>query len=152
MSLVLYFLNGPNLNLLGEREPEIYGSETLEDIQTLTEESARAQGATIVFRQSNHEGELIDWIQEARIKASALILNAAAYTHTSIAIHDALKTLNIPIVELHLSNPTSREPFRAHSYIAPVANGVIAGFGSAGYRLSVDAAISLLNKRSPQNG
>ncbi len=148
MSLMLYCLNGPNLNLLGTREPEIYGTDTLTDIEKMTNKSASDLGAKLVFRQSNHEGELIDWIQEARTKASALILNAAAYTHTSIAIHDALKTLDIPIIELHLSNPHSREPFRAKSYVAPCAHGVIAGFGSAGYRLSVEAAITLVNKRS----
>lgn len=148
MSLILYCLNGPNLNLLGTREPEIYGKDTLKDIETSASKTAKDLGAKLVFRQSNHEGELVDWIQEARNEASALILNAAAYTHTSIAIHDALKTLEIPVIELHLSNPTSRESFRAESYVAPCANGVIAGFGSAGYNLSVEAAISLVNKRS----
>lgn len=148
MSLILYCLNGPNLNLLGTREPEIYGKETLVDIEKIASSKSSELGAKLVFRQSNHEGELVDWIQEARIKASALILNAAAYTHTSIAIHDALKTLEIPIIELHLSNPHSRESFRAKSYVAPCANGVIAGLGSAGYSLSVEAAISLVNKRS----
>jgi 3-dehydroquinate dehydratase-2 len=152
MSLVLYFLNGPNLNLLGEREPEIYGTETLGDIEAMTREVAAKAGASVEFRQSNHEGELVDWIHEARKKASALVLNAGAYTHTSIAIHDALKTLDIPIVELHLSNPSTREDFRAHSYVATCADGVIAGFGSAGYTLSVNAAIELINKRSSGNG
>ncbi len=152
MSLILYCLNGPNLNLLGEREPEIYGTDTLKDLETISTDAAKALGESVVFRQTNHEGELVDWIQEARTKADALIINAAAYTHTSIALHDALKTLTIPIIELHLSNPSSREDFRDKSYIAPCANGVIAGFGSAGYRLSVEAAVSLVQKRSKKNG
>ncbi len=152
MSLNLFCLNGPNLNLLGEREPEIYGKESLKDIEKIASKKAQELGAKLTFRQSNHEGELIDWIQEARISASALILNAAAYTHTSIAIHDALKTLEIPIIELHLSNPHSRESFRAKSYIAPVADGVIAGLGSAGYSLSVEAAVSLVNKWKKTHG
>lgn len=148
MSLKLYCLNGPNLNLLGTREPEIYGTDTLDDIRTSTEDAASELGSELVFRQTNHEGELVDWIQEARTQASALILNAAAYTHTSIAMHDALKTLTIPVIELHLSNPSTREAFRENSYVAPCASGVIAGFGSLGYRLSVSAAVALVRQRS----
>ncbi len=148
MSLTIYCLNGPNLNLLGEREPEIYGRDTLDDVRALVESRCSEGGASVVFRQSNHEGELVDWIQEARTKGAALILNAGAYTHTSIAIHDALKALTIPVVEVHLSNPGNRESFRRRSFVAPAASGVIAGFGAYGYRLAVDAAIELANKRS----
>ncbi len=148
MSLTIYCLNGPNLNLLGEREPEIYGRDTLDDVRALVESRCSESGASVVFRQSNHEGELVDWIQEARTKGAALILNAGAYTHTSIAIHDALKALTIPVVEVHLSNPGNRESFRRRSFVAPAASGVVAGFGAYGYRLAVDAAIELANKRS----
>ena len=148
MSLTIYCLNGPNLNLLGEREPEIYGRDTLDDVRALVETRCSESEASVVFRQSNHEGELVDWIQEARTKGAALILNAGAYTHTSIAIHDALKALTIPVVEVHLSNPGNRESFRRRSFVAPAASGVVAGFGAYGYRLAVDAAIELANKRS----
>lgn len=148
MSLTIYCLNGPNLNLLGEREPEIYGRDTLDDVRALVESRCSESEASVVFRQSNHEGELVDWIQEARTKGAALILNAGAYTHTSIAIHDALKALTIPVVEVHLSNPGNRESFRRRSFVAPAASGVVAGFGAYGYRLAVDAAIELANKRS----
>ena len=120
---VLYVLNGPNLNLLGVREPDIYGRETLEDVRALCERAA--DGATVVFRQTNHEGELIDWVQEAREKASAVVLNPAGYGHTSVALLDALKTLGIPIIECHLSNPAARERFRHRSYVSPVAAGVV---------------------------
>lgn len=143
---VIYVLNGPNLNLLGVREPDIYGHETLADIETLC--VAAADGAEIVFRQTNHEGELIDWVQEARDKASALVLNAAGYTHTSVALLDALKTLTIPIVECHLSNPAARERFRHRSYVSPVAAGIISGFGPISYELAVKAALGLVQERS----
>ncbi len=148
MSLTIYCLNGPNLNLLGEREPEIYGRDTLEDVQRLVEARCAESDATAVFRQSNHEGELVDWIQESRHKAAALVLNGGAYTHTSIAIHDALKALTIPVVEVHLSNPGNRESFRRRSFVGPAASGLVAGFGAFGYRLAVDAAIELAKKRS----
>jgi len=148
MSLTIYCLNGPNLNLLGEREPEIYGRDTLDDVKQLVEARCKDNGATVVFRQTNHEGELVDWIQEARTSAGALILNAGAYTHTSIAMHDALKALTIPVVEVHLSNPGVRESFRRRSYVAPAASGLVAGFGAFGYRLAVDAAVNLAEKRS----
>jgi 3-dehydroquinate dehydratase-2 len=143
---VIYVLNGPNLNLLGQREPEVYGRETLADVQAICE--AAADGATIVFRQTNHEGELIDWVQEARDKASALVLNPAGYGHTSVALFDALKTLTIPIVECHLSNPQARERFRHRSYVSPVATGVIQGFGARSYELAVTAALRLLRERA----
>lgn len=145
---VLYVLNGPNLNLLGAREPEIYGHETLADVKALCERTA--DGATVVFRQTNHEGELVDLVQEAHEKASALIINAAGYTHTSVALLDALRTLTIPIVEVHLSNPAARERFRHRSYVSPVAAGVVSGFGSFSYELAVKAALKLVRERSQE--
>lgn len=141
----LYILNGPNLNLLGLREPEIYGRATLADAERLAAERAKALGRALVFRQSNHEGDLVDWIQEAREKACAIILNAGALTHTSIAIHDALKAFAGPVVELHVSNPALREDFRQRSFVALVANGTICGFGVQGYALAVEAAHQLLS-------
>jgi 3-dehydroquinate dehydratase-2 len=147
MPLSIYVLNGPNLNLLGQREPHIYGRETLADIEALCLAVGKEVGADIVFRQTNQEGVLVDWIQEARLHASALVLNAGAYTHTSIAIHDALKALTIPVVETHLSNPAAREPFRHHSFVAAAATGVVAGFGAFGYRLAVQAAAHLVQER-----
>ena len=132
-SLNIMILNGPNLNLLGVREPEIYGHDTLSDIADMCEEFGQKQGLSIDFRQSNHEGTLIDWIQEALDDADGLVINAAAYTHTSVAIHDALKILSIPIVEIHISNPSEREKFRHISYIEPVAAHIIKGKGVKGY-------------------
>lgn len=143
---VIHVLNGPNLNLLGTREPEIYGRDTLADIQALCE--AAAEGATVVFRQTNHEGELIDWIQQARTEASALVINPAAFTHTSVAVLDALKTLSIPIVECHLSNPVAREEFRRHSYVSLAATGVVSGLGPFSYELAVKAALRLAQQRA----
>ncbi|WP_374387868.1 type II 3-dehydroquinate dehydratase [Brevundimonas sp.] len=147
---VIHVLNGPNLNLLGVREPEIYGRDTLADIEQrcVTAAAAIDADATVVFRQSNHEGVLVDWIQEAREAASALIINPAAYGHTSVALHDALKTLSIPVIELHLSNPATREAFRHHSHVSSVATGVIAGFGAAGYELAVQAALTKIRERA----
>jgi 3-dehydroquinate dehydratase-2 len=136
----IFVLNGPNLNLLGTREPHIYGSTTLDDIQGLCEARAEALGYGLVFRQSNREGELVDWIQEARAEASALVLNPAGYGHTSIAILDALKALSIPIVECHLSNPAAREAFRHHSYVSLAATGLVSGFGANSYLLALEAA------------
>ena len=144
MAKTIYILNGPNLNLLGAREPEIYGHETLADIEARARTRATSRGLELVFRQTNLEGELVTWIQEAGAQAAALILNAGAYTHTSVAILDALKTLSIPAIELHLSNPHRREEFRRHSYVALGSTGVIAGFGAAGYELAVDAAAGLI--------
>lgn len=146
--LPIYVLNGPTLNLLGTREPEIYGRTTLPQIGKMAAARAKTLGLSIVFRQSNHEGELIDWIQEARLKASGVILNGAAYTHTSIAIYDALKALGKPIIEVHLSNPHAREPFRHRSYVSKVANGVICGLGAQGYLAAVDAMASLIKGQS----
>jgi 3-dehydroquinate dehydratase II len=139
----IYVLSGPNLNLLGTREPEIYGHQTLEDIRGLCEARASALGCELVFRQSNHEGELIDWIQEAREKGSAIVLNAAGYSHTSVALHDALKAAELPVVECHLSNPMAREEFRHQSFISSVAKGVVSGFGAKSYELAVEAAAGL---------
>jgi 3-dehydroquinate dehydratase-2 len=129
----ILILNGPNLNMLGRREPEIYGTQTLDDIHALCKRTADALDITINFRQSNHEGELVGWIQEALDKIDGIVINAAAYTHTSVAIHDALKLHSVPVVEVHLSNPKTREPFRHHSYIEPLAATVIAGKGAEGY-------------------
>ncbi len=143
MSKPIYVLSGPNLNLLGVREPEIYGYETLDDVRKLCEARASALGREIVFRQSNHEGVLIDWIQEAREKASALVINPAGYGHTSVAILDALKAVNVPIVECHLSNPAARETFRRKTYVSLAANGLVSGFGAASYELAVEAAAGL---------
>lgn len=126
-------LNGPNLNMLGVREPEIYGRDTLSDIKKLCERTAAPLGLSIDFRQSNHEGELVTWIQKARGKVAGVVINAAAYTHTSVAIHDALKLLDVPVIEVHLSDPATREAFRHHSYIAPLAAAVITGQGAQGY-------------------
>jgi 3-dehydroquinate dehydratase-2 len=147
MSLTIYLLNGPNLNLLGEREPAIYGKGTLADLEKLSQAAAAEAGANLVFRQSNHEGELVDWIQEARRQAGGLIINAGGYTHTSVAIHDALKVLTIPVVEVHLSNPGVREEFRHKSLVSPAASGVIAGFGSLGYRLAIQAVVALTEQK-----
>ena len=144
MAKPIYILNGPNLNLLGTREPEIYGADTLEDIEQACAKTAKADGYDIVFKQSNIEGELVDMIQEAREKACALIINPAAYTHTSVAIHDALKSLDIPSIEIHLSQPAKRESFRRRSYVAEAVTGTISGFGSNSYQLGVQAAINLL--------
>jgi 3-dehydroquinate dehydratase-2 len=143
MSKPIYVLSGPNLNLLGVREPEIYGHQTLDDIARLCQARAGAKGVLIVFRQSNHEGELIDWVQEAREQACALVINPAGFGHTSIALLDALKTLSIPIVECHLSNPAAREDFRRSSYVSLAATGLVSGFGAASYELAVEAALGL---------
>ena len=144
MSKPIYVLSGPNLNLLGVREPEIYGHDTLADVQARCEQRAKAKGLTIVFRQSNHEGELIDWVQEARENGCALVINPAGYGHTSVALLDALKTLTIPIVECHLSNPAAREAFRRKTYVSLAATGVVTGFGAASYELAVEAAAGLV--------
>jgi 3-dehydroquinate dehydratase-2 len=140
----IYVLNGPNLNLLGTREPEIYGHETLDDIAGALEDRARTLRLSIDMRQSNHEGHLIDWLHEANAEgAKAVILNAGAFTHTSVALHDAVKAITVPVIEVHLSNPHAREAFRHRSFIAPVARGTITGLGSLGYELALDAAARL---------
>jgi 3-dehydroquinate dehydratase-2 len=137
-------LNGPNLNMLGAREPDIYGSDTLQDIQRLCEATAQELGLEIDFRQSNHEGELVTWIQEARDSADAIVINPAAYSHTSVAIHDALKAAGLRVAEVHLSNIHQREAFRHHSYVSAVAMGVICGFGISGYRLALMGLAEIL--------
>jgi 3-dehydroquinate dehydratase-2 len=142
----IHVLSGPNLNLLGTREPEIYGRDTLEDVRTRCEARAASRGVSVVFRQSNHEGVLIDWVQEARESASALIINPAGYGHTSIALLDALKTLSIPVIECHLSNPAAREEFRRHTYVSLAATGIVSGFGAASYELAIEAAFGLIRE------
>jgi 3-dehydroquinate dehydratase-2 len=140
----IFVLNGPNLNLLGTREPEIYGSATLDEIAGRIEDRARELGLAVDIRQSNHEGHLIDWLHEAQAAgAKAVILNAGGFTHTSVALHDAIKAVSVPVIEVHLSNPAAREPFRRRSYVAPAARGTIAGFGPLGYELALDAAARL---------
>jgi 3-dehydroquinate dehydratase-2 len=139
----IYVLNGPNLNLLGTRQPHIYGADSLEDIRQRCEARAQALGYEIVFRQSNKEGELVDWLNEAATQASAVVLNPAAYGHTSIALYDAIKAMETPVVECHLSNPQAREAFRHHSYVSPAAVGVVSGFGARSYELALDAAAGL---------
>lgn len=138
---VIHILNGPNLNMLGLREPEIYGTQTLDDIKAACIEAAQKHQIRIDFRQSNHEGQLVDWIQEIAISKPVplgLIINAAAYTHTSVALHDALKCISCPVIEVHLSNPKEREPFRHHSYIEPLAQKVFVGEGIQGYIKAVN--------------
>lgn len=132
-------LNGPNLNLLGVREPGTYGSQTLADIEKLCKDEGKKLGLTVTAHQSNHEGELVTWIQEAMGKFDAIVINPAAYSHTSVAIHDAIRAVALPVVEVHLSNIHTREPFRHHSYVSAVALGVICGFGAAGYKLALSA-------------
>ena len=139
----LLFLNGPNLNLLGQREPEIYGRTTLADIEAKVRERAAKFAAEIEFRQSNLEGELVTWIQEAKGKYQVIVLNAAAYTHTSVALRDAISAAGVPTIEIHLSNVHSREEFRHKSWIAPVCQGLSIGFGAESYVLAVEASITL---------
>lgn len=140
----LLVVHGPNLNLLGTREPEIYGAETLEDINELCRSTAAELGFAVDAVQSNHEGELVDAIQAARGAQDGIVINPAAYTHTSVAIADALKAVALPTVEVHLSNVHAREPFRRHSYVSPVADAVIAGAGPAGYRYAMEHLARLL--------
>jgi 3-dehydroquinate dehydratase-2 len=140
----VYVLNGPNLNLLGRREPEIYGRQTLGEIETAAVAKAGALGWTLEFRQTNSEGKLVDWIHEARTHALAVILNAGAYSHTSVALLDACRALERPLVEVHLSNPYAREAFRRHSYVSEASDGVICGFGAMSYLLALEAIAHLL--------
>ncbi len=143
---VIYILNGPNLNLLGMREPEVYGHDTLESIEQRCSARAEELGVEIAFRQTNTEGTLIDWVHEANQSGGALILNAAGYSHTSIALHDALKAVAIPKIELHISNIHAREAFRHKSMVSPVVTGLICGFGTGGYVMALDAAAGLIEK------
>ena len=144
MAKPVFILNGPNLNLLGMREPDIYGSATLADLEARCQSRAKALGLPIEARQTNSEAELIGWIQEAHTGSCAIIINAAAYTHTSIALRDALKLAGVPVIEVHLSNIYKRESFRHRSHVSPVAHGVICGFGAHGYELALEALAELL--------
>ncbi len=142
----IYVLNGPNLNLLGTREPEVYGRTTLKDVELLCREAGKTHGLTVEFRQSNHEGQLVDWIQEAHTsQAAGIVINPAAYTHTSIAILDALLLGKTPVIEVHISNIHAREDFRHHSYVSRAAKGVICGLGVQGYALAIDAIAAMID-------
>ena len=141
-------LNGPNLNLLGTREPSVYGADTLADVERLCREEAERHGVAVDCRQSNHEGQLIDWIQEAGREIAAgdmigVVFNAGAFTHTSVALHDAIKGASATVIELHISNVHAREPFRHHSYLSPAARGIVVGFGVLGYAIAIDALVRL---------
>jgi 3-dehydroquinate dehydratase II len=143
----IFVLNGPNLNMLGKREPSIYGGLDLAGIERLVREKATSLGAEIEFRQTNHEGDLVDWIHEAdEVAAAGIVLNPGAYTHTSIALHDAIRAISLPVIEVHLSNVFAREAFRHHSWVSPVAKGVICGLGPKGYELALEALASDLAK------
>jgi 3-dehydroquinate dehydratase-2 len=146
-SLPIYILNGPNTNLLGEREPEIYGTTTLPQIGEMCAARAEAHGLSTVFRQTNREGDLVDWIQEARSRAGAIIINPAGYGHTSIAVLDALLACKMPVIEVHLSNLARREEFRHHSWVSQAATGLIMGFGAQGYVRAVDAIAEILKAK-----
>ena len=139
----ILFLNGPNLNLLGQREPDIYGKLTLSDIEQTVRSRAEKLGVSVKFRQSNVEGELVGWIQDARGQFDAIVLNAAAYTHSSIALRDAISASGVPTIEIHISNVHAREEFRQRSMIAPVCRGVISGFGAKSYELGLEAAVNI---------
>lgn len=147
MAHLIYVLNGPNLNMLGLREPEIYGRDTLDDIRARCEAAAKPLGLKIDFRQSNIEGELVNWVQEARDKAQGIILNAGGYTHTSVALLDALQAAEKPVIEVHLTNIFRRDQFRQHSYISLAATGVICGLGAKGYELALEAIADVLSKK-----
>lgn len=147
MSRQIYIINGPNLNLLGKRQPEIYGHETLADVERDCKALAKTLALEVAFHQNNFEGGLIELIHEARTKSAGVIINAGAYTHTSIGIHDALKALDVPIVEVHISNIHQREDFRHHSYISLVASGVIVGCGTQGYQLALQRMARLLEAK-----
>jgi 3-dehydroquinate dehydratase II len=144
MAKPIYILNGPNLNMLGLREPAIYGTDSLDDVRRKAEARAKSVGLTIDFRQSNIEGELVTWVQEARDKAAGIIINAGAYSHSSIALLDALQAAELPVIEVHLSNIFRREPYRQHSYISLGAKGVICGLGAKGYELALEAMADML--------
>jgi 3-dehydroquinate dehydratase-2 len=150
MAKPVYVLNGPNLNLLGVREPAVYGRDTLDDVKALAQAKASAVNLAIDFRQSNSEGELIGWVQDARGQASGIIINAGGLTHTSVALLDALQAAELPVIEVHLSNIFRRESFRNHSYVSLAATGVICGLGAKGYELALEAMANILAKRGPQ--
>jgi 3-dehydroquinate dehydratase II len=146
-SLIIYILNGPNTNLLGDREPEIYGYTTLPEIGAMCATQAKAYGLSTIFRQTNREGDLVDWIQEARKKGAAIIINPAGYGHTSVSVLDALLACAMPIVEVHLSNLARREAFRHHSWVSKGATGIIMGFGAQGYLRAIDAVAHILKAK-----
>ena len=150
MAIPVFVLNGPNLNLLGTREPDVYGSTSLADIERDCLAAGKKLGLAIDFRQSNQEGTLVDWIQEAMQAAEGIVINPGAYTHTSVAIHDAIRAVGLPVIEVHLSNIFAREGFRHHSYVSPVAAGTICGFGPHGYVLALEAmqALTADNKKT----
>jgi 3-dehydroquinate dehydratase-2 len=148
MPNTVFVLNGPNLNLLGLREPGVYGTTTLADIEASVKAAGEKLGLVIDFRQSNHEGVLVDWIHEAREKASGIVINPGAYTHTSVALHDAIKAVGLPVIEVHISNIFARESFRHHSWVSPVAAGVLCGFGPEGYVLGVEALARILARKA----
>ena len=145
MSKSILVLNGPNLNLLGTRQPDVYGRTTLADVEAMCADKAKALGIDIDFRQSNHEGTLVDWIHEAKGKYDAILINAGAYTHTSIALHDAIASVELPVAEVHISNIHKREEFRHLSYISKVSVGMICGFGTYGYLMGIDALVNHLS-------
>ncbi|MCM2331459.1 MAG: type II 3-dehydroquinate dehydratase [Pseudomonas sagittaria] len=145
MSRLILVLNGPNLNMLGTREPATYGHETLADVETLCQRTAAEQGLDVEFRQTNHEGQLIDWIHQARGRCAGILINPGAWTHTSVAIRDALVAAELPVIEVHLSNVHKREEFRHHSFVSGIAVGVLCGFGSHGYRMGLTHFAHLLN-------
>ena len=148
MATTIYILNGPNLNLLGTREPEVYGRATLADVEKLCLATAKTNGLAIQFRQSNHEGDIIDWIQEARAKrAVGIVLNPAGFTTTSVAILDAILAVQLPVIEVHISNIHAREEFRHHSHVSKVAKGVLCGFGIDGYAMAINALAKMTAKR-----
>jgi 3-dehydroquinate dehydratase-2 len=144
MAIPVFILNGPNLNMLGTREPGIYGGKSLAEIESDCKKAAGDLGLSVDFRQTNQEGVLVDWIQEASRTAKAIVMNPGAYTHTSVALQDAVRASGLPVIEVHLSNIFAREPFRHHSYVSPVAAGVICGLGPAGYVLALEAVKTLL--------
>jgi 3-dehydroquinate dehydratase-2 len=148
----IWVLNGPNLNLLGTREPAVYGSATLADVEAACRQAAKAHGADVDFRQSNHEGALIDWLHEAGRSPAGetlgVVLNAGAYTHTSVALGDAIKAIAVPVIEVHLSNVHAREAFRHHSYLSPACAGIVVGFGVAGYALAIDGLVGTAKTRA----
>jgi 3-dehydroquinate dehydratase-2 len=151
MAKTVYVLNGPNLNLLGTREPKTYGHATLDDVEKLCRETAKRHRFVIEFRQSNHEGEIVDWVHAAAAeKAAGIIINAAAYTHTSVAVRDAVAAVELPVIEVHISNIFARESFRHHSHIAPVAKASLCGFGIAGYALAIDGLATIMAAQSQE--
>jgi 3-dehydroquinate dehydratase-2 len=148
MAKSIYVLNGPNLNLLGQRQPDIYGRNTLADVEVLCRRRAQCYELEVTFRQSNHEGDIVDWLQEARHDACGVIINPGAFTHTSIAILDAIIATELPIIEVHISNIHAREEFRRHSYVSTVAKAVLCGFGIEGYGLAIDGLAALLGVKA----